>query len=137
MKTHFDFNDSVFEKQFKEGILDPSLFTHQAHLRLAWIYINKYAIDLACLEVSTQILAYVTKLGAVDKFNKTLTIAAVKTVNHFARKSKSNNFRDFITEFPRLSHNFKELIDAHYGFDIFNSEKAKTQYLPPDLLPYS
>ncbi|MFD2561551.1 hypothetical protein [Aquimarina rubra] len=136
MKTHFDLTNSEFEKQFKEGILDPSLFNHEAHIRLAWIYLNKHDIHTACREISTQILAYVTQLNATDKFNKTLTIAAVKTVNHFVLKSKSNCFQDFIAEFPRLKYNFKDLLYSHYSFDIVNSEKAKTEYLEPDLLPF-
>ena len=39
-------------------------------------------------------------------------------------------------EFPRLKNNFRELISSHYGFDIYNSEKAKMKYLEPDLLPF-
>ncbi|WP_299245254.1 hypothetical protein [uncultured Aquimarina sp.] len=136
MKTNINLNDSEFEKQFKNGNFDPSLFSHEAHLRLAWIHIHKYGVDAACKRISNQILTYVVQLGAADKFNKTLTIAAVKTVNHFVLKSKSNSFEDFITEFPRLKYNFKDLLDSHYGFDIFNSEKAKAQYIAPDLLPF-
>ncbi|WP_299439979.1 hypothetical protein [uncultured Aquimarina sp.] len=137
MKTHLDLNDSEFEKQFRTGNLDPSLFNHEAHLRLAWIHINIYGLETACDTISNQILSYVNRLGATDKFNKTLTIAAIKIVYHFLQKSKSDTFQDFITEFPRLKSNFKKLLDAHYGFDIFNSEEAKTQYLEPDLLPFS
>ncbi|AXT50679.1 hypothetical protein D1818_07480 [Aquimarina sp. BL5] len=136
MNHNLDLNDSEFEKQFRDGILAPSLFNHEAHLRLAWIHVSKYGVDTACKEISNQILAYVTQLGETDKFNKTLTIAAVRTVNHFLLKSKSNSFQDFITEFPRLKYNFKDLLDSHYGFDIFNSEKAKTHYVEPDLLPF-
>lgn len=136
MNNNLDLNDSEFEKQFRDGILAPSLFNHEAHLRLAWIHVSKYGVDNACKEISNQILAYVTQLGETDKFNKTLTIAAVRTVNHFLLKSKSNSFQDFITEFPRLKYNFKDLLDSHYGFDIFNSEKAKTHYVEPDLLPF-
>jgi len=137
MNAHLDFSDSEFEKQFRDGKLDPSLFNHEAHVRLAWIHINTYGIEAACDTVSNQILSYVSQLGATDKFNKTLTIAAIKIVHHFVQKSKSHTFKDFIREFPRLKSNFKELLDSHYGFDIFNSKKAKTEYLEPDLLPFS
>ena len=51
-------------------------------------------------------------------------------------KSDSDNFKDFITEFPRLNYNFKELMNFHYGFDIYNSEKAKREFLKPDLVPF-
>jgi len=54
----------------------------------------------------------------------------------FCLKSKLDNFRDFIEEFPRLKYNFKDLLAQHYGIDIFNSEIAKCSFLEPDLLPF-
>jgi len=136
MKTHFELSDSEFEKRFKDGSLTPTLFTHEAHLRLAFIHISKYGLKTACNTISNQISKYVIQLDKADKFNKTLTIAGVKIVNHFMIKSKSNTFQEFITKFPRLKNNFKQLLDTHYGFDIVNSEKAKISYLEPDILPF-
>lgn len=136
MELHQEFNDLEFEKQFTSGDLNPTYFSHEAHIRLAWIYITKYGLDLACEYICTQIQYFASKHGDPEKFNKTLTIAAVKTVNHFVQKSTTNNFSDFIKEFPRLKYNFKELLDTHYSFDIFNSALAKRKYLEPDLLSF-
>lgn len=38
MKTHHQLNDQQFEEQFQNCTFDPTLFTHEAHLRLAWIH---------------------------------------------------------------------------------------------------
>mgnify|MGYP000226997985 FL=1 len=40
MNSHYKLNDLEFVNQFQKTTLDPKLFTHEAHLRLAWIYIN-------------------------------------------------------------------------------------------------
>ena len=129
-------DDATFEKAFQNASLDPSLFTHEAHLRLAWIHLNKYGEQQAIENICNQILGYVKSLGATDKYNKTLTIAAIKAVKHFMGKSSSHNFSDFILEFPRLKFHFREIIGAHYQMDIYNSERAKKEYLEPDLLPF-
>lgn len=134
--SHFNLTDDEFETAFRDCTLDPKLFTHEAHLRLAWIHIEKYGIQKAVDNICHQILDYVTHLNATDKYNKTLTVAAIKAVRHFADKSASDHFSDFILEFPRLQYNFKTLIAKHYGFDIFNSEAAKKEYIAPDLLPF-
>ena len=136
MKDHFDLTDFEFEQKFETSSLDAGLFSHEAHLRLAWIHITKYGIDKALENIQLQLKAYVKHLGAASKYNKTVTIAAVKAVYHFILKSKSDNFQDFIVEFPRLKNNLKGLMDSHYGIDIFNSEAAKKEYLRPDLLPF-
>ncbi|MEM8847747.1 MAG: hypothetical protein AAFY00_10520 [Bacteroidota bacterium] len=128
--------DSEFEKQFEEGLLPPELFTHEAHIRLAWIHIGKYGIENAIANIVSQIQSYTLKLGVADKFNTTLTIAAVRAVYHFMLKSNDTDFQDFIQNNPRLKYNFKELMASHYGFDIYSSPLAKQHYLEPDLLPF-
>ncbi|NNK76184.1 MAG: hypothetical protein HKP42_08980 [Maribacter sp.] len=136
MEKHFGLTDLKFEQQFKSCELDPALFSHEAHLRLAYIHIKKYGIKKAIENVCNQLVAYVSHLGATDKYNTTLTVAAVKAVYHFMQRSAASNFKDFIAEFPQLKFEFKRLMQCHYGFDIFNSKKAKITFLEPDLLPF-
>jgi hypothetical protein len=136
MEIHHTLSDAEFEVQFSDCTLDPALFTHEAHLRLAWIHIKQYGIDQAIGKVNAQLLRFVTHVGASDKFNKTVTIAALHAVHHFIKRSATDNFQDFIQEFPRLKTDFKALMRAHYAVDIFKSNKAKVDYLQPDLLPF-
>jgi len=136
MENHLKYSDQEFARLFAEGILEEKLFSHEAHLRLAWIHITRDGLESALEKIPVQIQNYVKGLGATDKYNHTLTIAAIRTVNHFILKSKSNNFTDFITEFPRLKFHFKELLGQHYSIDIFNLPVAKTTYLKPDLLAF-
>ncbi|QLG47043.1 hypothetical protein [Costertonia aggregata] len=136
MKSHLQLSDLEFERQFQHCELNPVLFNHEAHLRLAWIHIKKYGIGNALSNIQFQLKKFVVHVGAEDKYNSTLTVAAIKAVYHFMLKSTSNIFEDFIRELPRLKNNFRELINAHYGFDIFDSKQAKSRFLEPDLLPF-
>ena len=86
--------------------------------------------------IQQQLQNYVAALGAKDKYNTTLTIAAIRIVGHFMKKFSTKKFRDFIAAFPQLKDDFKGLIASHYSFDVFNSEKAKTEFLEPDLVPF-
>ena len=132
---HLD--DSTFETAFHSCTLDPQPFNHEAHLRLAWIHISRYGKEVAIDNICQQLYRYTDNLGASDKFNKTVTIAAVKAVYHFMQKSESDNFPDFVQEFPRLKTNFRDLLACHYGeVDIFHSEQAKLEFIEPDLLPF-
>jgi hypothetical protein len=137
MQNHLELVDNEFEAQFSNCTLDASLFNHEAHIRLAWIHIIKYGVDQAISNVDAQLIKYVTSLGARDKYNKTVTVAAVKAVYHFIQKSESNSFKVFIKEFPRLKTNFKDLLSQHYSIDIFNSDTAKASFLEPNLLPFT
>ncbi|MEO9513968.1 MAG: hypothetical protein ABJN84_05330 [Flavobacteriaceae bacterium] len=137
MTSHTQLSDKEFEALFEKGNLPPSLFSHIAHLRLAWLYINKYGEEKAAVKMCQEIKQFDQLHGKGDKFHKTITVAAVKLVKHFMNKSETNDFEGFIKEFPRLKTAFKELLGFHYSFDIASSEKAKAEFVAPDLLPFS
>lgn len=136
MQDHFKLTDSQFEKQFSNGTLPPSLFSHEAHLRLAWIHIKKYGVENAVKNIRQQLKDYVKAVGAEDKYHETVTIASVRAVNHFIRKSETESFADFIKENEQLLNNFKHLLLTHYRTDIFNSKIAKKEYIEPELIQF-
>jgi len=136
MEKHNTLSDATFEKQFEHCQLPQQLFTHEAHLRLVWIHIKQYGYDKTLITVPNQLRAYVSSLGAQEKYNITLTMAAIKAVYHFMMKSNAVDFSGFISEFPQLKYEFKTLIQTHYSLDIFNDVSAKRKFLRPDLLPF-
>jgi len=136
MEDHFGLSDLEFKKRFADCSLDPSLFSHEAHLRLAWIVIDDLGLESAEETIQNQLQSFVKNLGATDKYHTTITIVAMKAVFHFMQRSRTDNFKDFIIENPKLKTHFKELINSHYSFDIFVSENAKSIFLEPDLLPF-
>jgi len=136
MEKHAELTDDQFEEQFFNGSLDPAVFSHEAHLRLAWIHINKYGVDKAIENISAQLQRYVESLGVKDKYNATVTIAAIRAVYHFMLKSNTKHFDQFIAKNQRLKLNFKELLGYHYTTDIFTLERARNEYVEPELLPF-
>jgi hypothetical protein len=45
MEALHQLSNREFEEQFSNMHLDPALFTHKAHLRLAWIHISRYGCE--------------------------------------------------------------------------------------------
>jgi hypothetical protein len=135
-EKHFQFTDEEFEEQFENCSMSPDIFTHSAHLRLAWIHVTKYGLHAAIENITGQLRRFVDTVGAAAKYNHTITVAAIKAVSHFISKSSSTNFKDFMAEFPRLHTNFRDLINSHYKIDVFNSPEAKQKYIEPDLVPF-
>jgi hypothetical protein len=136
METHFSLTDLEFEKQFKECTFDAKLFNHEAHIRLAWIHLNRYGESEAIAKITVQIKAYAESIGEFDIYHETLTVAAIKIVSHFNKKKKCSDFMEFIRNNPRLTSHFKELVNSHYSSDILSSSNAKEVYLEPDRLPF-
>lgn len=137
VKDHWQLTDEEYEETFADYKLKPRLFSHEAHLRLAYIHISKYGAKRAEENMCTQIEGFALSLGAREKFNKTVTIGSVKTMHHYMQKSSSGSFKELVNEFPRLLTNFKDILGQHYGFNVFSDKRAKREYIPPDLLPFS
>ncbi len=133
MEKHYSYTDSEFEQQFHDCTLPSEMFTHEAHLRLAWIEISKYGVDTAIENIVTQIKRYAKSLQAANKFHATVTVAAVEAVHHFMKKKKSKTFQEFISANPELKDRFKELLSSHYSFNVFESKEAKQRFIEPDV----
>lgn len=118
------------------AVLDPAVFTHEAHLRWGWLLLENNHQETAIAKACKQLLAYTSELGVPDKFNKTVTIAAMKAIDHFRKRYPASDFEDFITKAVRLKTSFKELMAAHYSRDIFADAVAKKVFQEPDLLPF-
>ena len=132
-EKHELLTDQQFEEQFKDCTLPPVFMTHEAHLRLAYIHIKKYGIKKAVKNLTTQIAKFDFEVGDDTKFNKTITVASIKVMNHFIDKAKAVDFRGLLSEYPRLKNNFRGLLKMHYKTDIFRSVTAKRKFIKPDL----
>ena len=136
MEKHWKLSNEEFEEKFSTCNFRPLWFTHEAHLRLAWIYINKYGKEVAFNKYSAQLQAFANKYNADGKYNATVTFASIEIMNHFISNSDSYDFKDFMSEFPQLKTTFKQVLQSHYSRDIFTSKEAKKHILQPDLVPF-
>ena len=136
LEAHFSLSDDDFSQLFSDKTLNPEIFTHEAHLRLAWIMIKSQGLKLGSEMICHQILAFIKPLGADEKFNTTLTVASMNMVNHFIQKCETDNFLDFIQAFPTLKYDFKTLVSKHYSFDIIKDQRTKLEYVEPDLMGF-
>ena len=136
MEKHWKLSEEEFEEKFSTCSFRPLWFTHEAHLRLAWMYVNKYGKEIAFEKYSEQLQAFANKYNAKGKYNATVTYASIQIMSRFIEKSEAYDFQDFINEFPELKSKFKGLLTTHYSSDIFTSKEAKKHILQPDLVPF-
>lgn len=125
MKKEINLSDDELLEQIKNCSLDTSLFTHETLLRLSWILINKYGLNVA-IEKNKRIKEnYYINAMKSDKFNVTLTKAYAEILHHFMEMSATNNFHKLLEEFPRLKYNFKNLVKTHYGYNILKEHRKE------------
>ena len=111
MKSHFQYNDTEFEQRFSNCTLNPALFNHTAHVRLAFIYLQKYGLKEAISRVSVQIQEFDRTHGDGSKFDPQLTEDAVRVVHTYMQESRSESFQSFLLRYPMFLVSFKSLME--------------------------
>lgn len=135
--SHRTLSDDELERQLIDGSLPAEWFGHEAHLRLAWIYVQRYPLAQAQAATGHCIQCYVQHLGAMDKYHHTLTLAAVQVVAHFAEQTQASDFEGLLEAMPRLRTHFMDLMHQHYSPERLQSAEAHYHYLEPDRLIFA
>ena len=111
MNSHYEYTDEQFEDLFSSCSLNPKLFNHTAHIRLAFIYAKKYGVAKASALICDQIQAFDQKFGDGTKFNRKLTELSVRAVHQYMEQGKSETFSDFLLQYPKMIGSFKEVLE--------------------------
>lgn len=136
MERHHTLSDKIFETKFADCSLPPSFFTHEAHLRLAWIHLRQYGLAQAISTLRTQIQRYALHYGAKQKYHETITVASVKIMHQFMQDSQAETFADCMAAHPALQQDFMGLLQQHYSIDLLKDANARTTYIEADLRPF-
>lgn len=126
-------SDNEFLVQFANQTLDPVYFDHKGHIRLAYLYLQRYDLESAISEISHGIQAYASSLGATDKFHITITDAITRIISSRLRTSNEQGFQFFIDANSDLLNDAIAVLCQYYSYDLLMSDDAKMRLVAPDL----
>ncbi|TQV72156.1 hypothetical protein FLL45_18215 [Aliikangiella marina] len=129
-------SDSQFLTQFENHSLPSAYFDHQGHLRIAWLYLNRFSCKVAIRKVCEGIKSYAVSLGAKDKFHHTLTEFTVRMIAHRLTTQSYDDFADFVNKNRDLVVDLRSQILRYYSPSLLNSDLAKKGYCKPDLIEF-
>jgi hypothetical protein len=114
-------DDLTFLAQVEACALDPSLFNHAGHMRLARVCLQLHPVDAAAARCCRAIQRYAAHLGAADKFHWTVTEALVRLM--------AGGAADEVTRDARAC------LQRHYSAAVLAQPDARQRFVAPDLLP--
>ena len=135
MKHQLSKADSEFKDEFETCALSPSGFNHRAHIRLAYVYLVENDDDMACQLMRDSLLRFLNHNSVnISKFHETMTRAWILAVRHFMEKdSGADSANTFIENNPKMLD--KNIMMTHYSAELLFSDKAREQFVTPDLDP--
>jgi hypothetical protein len=125
-------SDRDFRAAFESCAVAPAQFNHEAHLRLAYVYLVENDLTSAQRKMRDALLTFLAAHGIPpEKFHETLTRAWVLAVRHFMTRSASLCFSEFAAKSQPLLDS--KVMLTHYSASVLFSPSARASYLEPDL----
>ena len=124
--------DILFQKSFEEFKVAPHDFDHAAHVRLTYIYLCLFPVEVATQRMKGSLLAFLEHLGVGSaKYHETVTRAWIMAVRHFMESSpRSTSSIEFISANPRLLDS--KIMLKHYSAEALFSRAARASFVQPD-----
>lgn len=123
-------------RQFLQGTLDPESFTHSAHIRLAWYYLNRWDQAEAIERFTRDLQVYTKQVGAENKYHHTISVALLQLMaSHFPALDNPADWQAFKQDAKPLFAGARELLLQYYSEERLNSDKARQRWVEPDIKP--
>ena len=134
MKNTTELTDAEFVRAFEACQLSNESFHHRDHIRLAWIYLQRYPELEARALMAGAIRKFAAHHGKSDKYHETVTVAWLRLVaDGIARMPPGSSFEQLTAAGPELLD--KRTIEKFYSPATLASESARTWWVEPDLQP--
>ena len=126
--------DRCFRAAFEAHTVPPSQFNHEAHVRLAYVYLAEHNVESAVQRMREALLNFIEHNGIPrSKFHETITRAWVLAVRHFMDRSASSSSADFVARNRELLDG--KIMLTHYSASVLFSSDARASFVEPDLDP--
>jgi hypothetical protein len=130
--------DDELVTAFENLSLDAESFAHRDHIRLAWIYLDRYPAHEALPRFANGLRKFATHLGAADKYHETITWAYFALINErMARGGDQPETRHLgWEEFSAANADLFEwpggALARYYTPSTLDSDLARRVFLLPD-----
>lgn len=124
--------DGEFLAAFEACTLPRPAWTHEAHVRMAWLYLARLPAAEAEQRARAGIRRYNASVGS-DGYHETITVAFVRVIAGRVRDGES--FAAFRDREPDLFDRKLTALHRHYSPDRLKSPEARERFVAPDREP--
>lgn len=126
--------DIEFLRAFEQCSLPEDQWTHRAHVRMAWLYLQQRPISQAIPVVRDGIKRYNASLKKPLAYHETITQVFLRLIAHRMQSVKSGkSFEEFCVHNPDLLDRKMAALLKHYRKETLFSQAARETFVSPDL----
>ena len=125
--------DEEFIRQFEACTLPAEFFHHQDHVKLAWLYLQRYSLLEALQRFSAGIKRFAAAQGKTDLYHETITWAYVFLIHErMKRAGGKQGWEEFAPANPDLLNWQTNILKSLYREETLHSELARQIFVLPD-----
>lgn len=130
-----DLSDHELLFRFGDLSLPASRFDHRAHLRVAWILLQRQPLRVAVDRMCSGVRAFAAHVGQPEKYHATLTAALVRLMHARGAADREVSFPAFLARCPDLLTDARGAVLGHYSEALLDSDEARAGFVAPDREP--
>lgn len=128
-------HDAKTVEEFEAGTIDPDLFDHEAHVYVAWSYVQDYELKDAIVRFCSALRQLTIRLGIESKYHETITWFFIILIAERMSTRRSDDWHSFKCQNPDIFATGPSIVGRYYSRERLDSDLARRQFLLPDRLP--
>jgi hypothetical protein len=118
---------------FERGVIDPESFDHEAHVYVAWLYLERYPLPAALEKFDAALRRLTVKLGVPGKYHATITWFFLLLIGQRRAEEPGADWWAFRRRNGDLIDGGGILL-RHYRPETLASDRARQSFVLPDRL---
>jgi len=119
-------------EQFEAGDVDAERFDHEAHVYMAWLYVQAFDLADAVARFDCALRRLTERLGVPGKYHATITWLFLVLINE--RATREETWEEFRTRNMALIRDSKTTLQRYYSDALLFSDAARQHFVLPDKL---
>lgn len=133
MATPICDDDHALVRTFEAGREPDGGFHHREHVRVAWYYLQQYALPEALSRFSGALRAFAAAQGKPNLYHETITVAYILFINERLDGAARNlPWEAFADGHPELLAWKPSLLDRYYSEGTLRSDRARRTFVLPE-----
>lgn len=126
-------DDAEFLRAFEDATLPRDAWTHEAHVRMAYLTLAQRPFDEALTWIRDHIRAYNAAQGNHTGYHETITVAFVHAIAARRADNPLRSWTAFADAHPELLN--AAFLGDHYAPEALKDNASRLAFVPPDRAP--
>ena len=125
--------DEELIRKFEDRTLPSEVFRHRVHVKIAWLYLNRYSKLEALERFTTNLRNFAAHLGKPQLYHETITWGHIFLIHErMMRAVESQNWEEFSEANADLLNWRDGIFKQYYSQEVIASELARSTFVLPD-----